>query len=101
MELTPKIRGIANLNYLQFHHTEPLEGIFFQPNIRRSIGFDYGLGVLYRPFLTENWIIQGGFSSLIPGAGFNDIYTSNCSGQGCGQPSKILFSSFIRFKFTY
>jgi hypothetical protein len=100
-ELTPKLRGIANLNYLHFHHTEPLEGILFQPDIRRSIGFDYGLGVLYRPFLTENWIIQGGFSSLIPGAGFNDIYTSNCSGQGCGKSSKVLFSSFIRVKFTY
>jgi Class III cytochrome C family len=100
-ELTPKLRGIANLNYLHFHHTDPLEGILFQPNIRRSIGWDYGFGVLYRPFLTGNWIIQGGFSSLIPGAGFNDIYTSNCSGQGCGQGSKILFSSFIRLKFTY
>jgi hypothetical protein len=100
-ELTPKIRGIANLNYLHFHHTESLEEVLFQPNIRKGIGFDYGVGVLYRPFLTENWIIQGGFSSLIPGAGFNDIYTSNCSGLGCGQRSKILFSSFIRLKFTY
>ena len=100
-ELTPKLRGIANVNYLHFHHTESLEGILFQPNIRKSIGFDYGVGVLYRPFLTENWIIQGGFSSLIPGTGFNDIYTSNCSGQGCGQKSKVLFSSFIRLKFTY
>jgi hypothetical protein len=100
-ELTPKLRGIANLNYLHFHHTEPLEGILFQPNIRRSIGFDYGLGVLYRPYLTENWIIQGGFSSLIPGAGFNDIYTSNCDAQGCGKSSKILFSTFVRLKFTY
>jgi hypothetical protein len=100
-ELTPKLRGFANLNYLHFHHTEPLEGILFQPNIRKSIGFDYGLGVLYRPFLNENWIIQGGFASLIPGAGFNDIYTSNCDGQGCGKSSKVLFSSFIRVKFTY
>jgi hypothetical protein len=100
-ELTPKLRGFANLNYLHFHHTEPLEGILFQPDINRSIGFDYGLGVLYRPFLNENWIIQGGFASLIPGAGFNDIYTSNCSGQGCGKSSKVLFSSFVRVKFTY
>ncbi|MEK6284858.1 MAG: cytochrome c3 family protein [Acidobacteriota bacterium] len=100
-ELTPKLRGIANINYLHFHHTESLKEILFQPNIRKSIGFDYGVGVLYRPFLTENWIIQGGFSSLIPGAGFNDIYTSNCTGQGCGQRSKTLFSSFIRLKFTY
>jgi class III cytochrome C family protein len=100
-ELTPKLRGIATLNYMHFHHTESMEEVLFQPNIRRAIGFDYGVGVLYRPFLTENWIIQGGFSSLIPGAGFRDIYTSNCSGQGCGQSSKILFSSFIRLKFTY
>jgi hypothetical protein len=48
LELTPKLRGIVNVNYLHFHHTESLEGFCFQPNIRRSVGFDYGVGVLYR-----------------------------------------------------
>ena len=100
-ELTPKVRLILNANYLRFHHTEPLEGILFQPNIRNDLGWDYGGGFLWRPKLTENWVIQGGISSFMPGNGFDDIYTSNCSGQGCGQKSKLLFSSFVRVRFTY
>jgi len=100
-ELTQKLRLVLNLNYLRFAHTESLEGVFFQPNIRNDIGWDYGVGFIWRPRLNENWIIQGGFSSLIPGSGFDDIYTSNCSGEGCGKTSKILFSSFLRVRFTY
>jgi hypothetical protein len=100
-ELTPKLRGILNLNYLHFHRTEPLEELLFQPGIRRNIGVDYGVGVLYRPFLSENAVFAAGFSSLIPGTGFKDIYSSNCAGQGCGAKTNILYSAFLRLKFTY
>jgi hypothetical protein len=100
-ELTPKLRGIFNLNYLHFHHTEPLEELLFQRGIGGRIGFDYGLGVLYRPFLSENAIFAAGFSSLLPGTGFKDIYSSNCSGQGCGAKTNTLYSAFVRLKLTY
>jgi Class III cytochrome C family len=100
-ELTPKLRGILNMNYSHFHHTEPLSEMLFQPDIRKPIGFDYGAGVLFRPFLSENWIISGGFSSLIPGTGFRDIYSSNCNTGFCGAKSKILYSAFVKVKFTY
>ncbi|HEV8485737.1 MAG TPA: cytochrome c3 family protein [Blastocatellia bacterium] len=100
-DLTPKLKGILNLNYLQFHHTETLEGLLFQPGIRKSIGLDYGAGVVFRPFLNENTIVTGGISSLIPGVGFKDIFTSNCSGSGCGTRGKVLYSAFVRVKFTY
>jgi hypothetical protein len=100
-ELKPKLRAILNLNYSHFHHPEPLSEMLFQPNIRKPIGLDYGGGVLYRPLLSENWIISAGFSSLIPGTGFRDIYSSNCSGENCGAKSKILYSAFVKLKFTY
>lgn len=100
-EITPKLRGIFNTNYLHFHHTESLEELLFQPRIGRGIGFDYGLGVLYRPFLNENIIIAGGYTSLIPGSGFKDIFSSNCSGQGCGASAKTLYSAFVKLKFIY
>jgi hypothetical protein len=51
--------------------------------------------------LSENWIVAGGFSSLVPGVGFKDIYSSNCAGQGCGANSKILYSAFVKLKFIY
>jgi hypothetical protein len=100
-ELKPKLRAILNLNYSHFHHTEPLSEVLFQPNIRKPIGFDYGVGVLYRPLLSENWIVAAGFSSLVPGTGFRDIYSSNCNGQSCGAESKILYSAFVKLKFVY
>lgn len=100
-EMTPKLRTIFNMNYSRFHHPEPLSELLFQPGIRKPIGFDYGVGVLYRPLLSENAIFSAGFSSLIPGAGFRDIYSSNCSGGFCGARSKILYSAFVKLKFIY
>jgi hypothetical protein len=100
-ELTPKLKAVFNLNYLRFHHTEPLEALLFQPHIRGDIGLDYGLGVQYRPFLNENAVFAAGFSSLVPGGGFRDIYSSICSGEGCGAKSRVLYSAFVRLKFTY
>ncbi|HEY3136560.1 MAG TPA: cytochrome c3 family protein [Blastocatellia bacterium] len=100
-EMTQKLRTILNLNYSHFHHTEPLSELLFQPNIRKPVGVDYGVGVLYRPFLSENWIVSAGFSSLIPGTGFRDIYSSNCNTGMCGARSKILYSAFVKLKFVY
>ncbi|HKG23407.1 MAG TPA: cytochrome c3 family protein [Blastocatellia bacterium] len=101
-ELTPKLKGIFNANYLHFHHPEPVEELLFQPGINRSIGLDYGLGFIYRPFLSENTILSAGFSSLIPGPGFKEIYSSSCLGAaGCGAKPRSLYSAFVRLKFTY
>ncbi|MFY9803441.1 MAG: carboxypeptidase regulatory-like domain-containing protein [Candidatus Acidiferrales bacterium] len=89
-DLTPKLRGFANVNYLRFEHTEVLEQILFQSPIRHSIGVDSSFGVRYRPPLTENIAITAGAATLVPGQGLRDIYTG-----------KILFSLFtdIRLQF--
>ena len=100
-ELTPKLKAIFNINYLQFQYAEPLELVLFQPGIRKSIGVDYGVGFLYRPLLSENIIVAGGFSSLIPGRGFKDIFSSVCFGQGCGANVRNLYSGFVRLKFIF
>jgi hypothetical protein len=89
-DITPKLKGFANFNYLRFERTEPLEYILFESPIRHSIGEDFGIGVTYRPPLTENIILTGGASALQPGAGFKDIYTS-----------RTLFSLFGSLKFTF
>lgn len=100
-EVTPKLRAIINVNYLRFHRTEPLEAVLFQPRIRKEIGLDYGGGVIYRPLLNETVVIAAGISALFPGTGFKDIYSSNCSGEGCGARRGTLYSGFVRIKITY
>lgn len=89
-DITPKLKGFANFNYLRFARTEPLEFLLFESPIRHSIGEDFGIGVTYRPPLTENIVLTGGASALQPGDGFKDIYTS-----------RTLFSLFGSAKFTF
>jgi hypothetical protein len=90
LEITAKLRGFANFNFLRFERTEPLEFLLFQSPIHHTIGEDFGLGVEYRPPLTENIVLTGGASALQPGQGFKDIYTS-----------RTLFSFFGSVKFTF
>jgi hypothetical protein len=89
-DITPKLKGFANFNYLRFERTEPLEFLLFESPVRHSIGEDFGIGVVYRPPLTENIVLTGGASALQPGDGFKDIYTS-----------RTLFSLFGSVKFTF
>jgi hypothetical protein len=88
--LTPKLRAFVNANYLRFDRTEPLEILLFQSRIRHSIGTDTGVGIQYRPPLTENIVITAGVSSLIPGAGFTDILNS-----------RVLISGFTTIRLTF
>jgi hypothetical protein len=74
-DITPKLKGFANYNFLRFMRTEPLEYVLFQSPIHHTIGSDLGLGVQYRPPLSENLVLSGGASMLQPGPGFRDIYT--------------------------
>jgi hypothetical protein len=89
-KLTPKLLGTANFNYLRFHRVESVQKLLFQNTIHQEIGFDYSIGLQYRPFLNEQWIIQGGFSVLVPGQGLKDIYTS-----------PTIYSGFLLVKFAY
>lgn len=73
-EVTPKLRTIANVNFLWFDQTAPVEQFVFQDGIHNFIGGDLSLGAEYRPFLNNNVILVGGVSALVPGKGFADIY---------------------------
>ena len=89
-DLTPKLRGFVNVNYLRFEDTEPLELLLFQAPIHHTIGVDSSLGVRYRPPLTENVSITAGAAALVPGQGLRDIYTG-----------KMMFSLFTNVKFQF
>ena len=67
-----------------------LETLLFQSGIRHAIGVDTGLGLQYRPLLTDNIVITGGFGALAPGGGFNDIYS--------GKP---LFTGFVNVRMVF
>ncbi len=113
VEITQRLKAIFNVNYLRFHRTESLEYILFQPHIRHEIGWDYSVGVAYRPLLINNVTLTFGAATLRPGRGFRDIYTNAssdcpanlrefCTGDNTViNPSKPLFSLFAQVKFVF
>jgi hypothetical protein len=113
VEITQRLKAIFNANYLRFHRTESLEYILFQPHIRHEIGWDYSVGVAYRPLLINNVTLTFGAATLKPGRGFRDIYTNAASdcppnlSEFCTadntiiNPSKPLFNLFAQVKFVF
>jgi len=89
-DLTPKLKTLVDVNYLRFERTAPIELLLFESPIHNSIGVDTSLGVEYRPPLSENIVITGGASALLPGQGFRDMYS--------GKTQFSLFAS-VRFQF--
>ena len=111
VEVTQRIKAVFNVNYLRFHRTEPLQYVLFQNNIRHDIGFDYSLGVAYRPFLINNVTFTFGAATLQTGRGFRDIFTDrsrNCPANVADfcepdviSPRKPLYSLFAQLKLVF
>jgi hypothetical protein len=111
VEITQRVKAVLNANYLRFHRTEPLEYILFQNRIRHEIGFDYSLGVAYRPFLINNVTVTFGAATLQTGRGFRDIFTDrsrNCPANVSDfcepdviSPRKMLYNLFAQLKLIF
>jgi hypothetical protein len=111
IEITQRLKAVLNANYLRFHRTEPLEYILFQNRIRHDIGFDYSLGVAYRPFLINNVTLTFGAATLQTGRGFRDIFTDrsrNCPANVADfcepdviSPRKMLYNLFAQLKLIF
>lgn len=76
-ELTPKLRSVVNLNYLRFVDTTVLRTLVNQGQVRNAIGLDFGLGVIYRPFLNNNAIFILSATALQPLGGFADLFQAS------------------------
>jgi hypothetical protein len=94
-EVTPRFRLIANANFLWFDDTAVIEQFVFQAGIDQHIGTDLSLGFEHRPLLSDNLILVGGVSTLIPGRGFKDIYNPIA-----GNVDE-LFASFLQIVATF
>jgi len=75
-DITPKLRLVANANYLMFDKTQVLETFTFQGGIDKRIGLDLSAGFEWRPFHNDNMIMLFGASALVPDQGFKDLYRS-------------------------
>lgn len=90
MEVTPKLRALLNASYLRFVSTQTLEHFLQQPQIGHNIGYDFSLGLFYRPLLNNTIILTSGVAAFIPGSGFRDALTGS-----------TLFQGFLNARFMY
>jgi hypothetical protein len=91
-ELTPTLTAKLNFNYLRFDQTAPVEALLHQGSIDRELGYDYSLGMVYRPWLNNQVIITGGVSGFTPvhDGGFAKVYTN-----------QTLFAGFLNLIVRY
>ena len=94
-DITPKIRMIANCNFLWFDNTAVLRQFVYQDRINQSIGTDLSLGVEYRPFLNNNVIMKFGVATLVPGEGFHNLYDN------LNSPIGSLVAGFVDVALTF
>ena len=91
-ELTQQLTAKLNLNYIRFDQAAPMESLLHQAHIGRDLGYDYSLGMIYRPFLNNQVEITGGLAGFSPskGGGFSAIYTN-----------ETLFAGFLNVLVRY
>jgi len=73
-DVLPELRISVNANQLFFDDTAVLEATQNGRRIRRDIGFDTSVALVYRPFQTQNVIFRLSGAVLLPGDGFKDLY---------------------------
>lgn len=92
-DVTPELRVIGNISKLDFVDTSSLEVLRNQGSINSDIGIDISAALQYRPFMTQNIVLNASIAALLPGKGFKQLYNAD---EGKTQYS-VLFNLLMSF----
>ncbi|MGV3742644.1 MAG: SH3 domain-containing protein [Burkholderiaceae bacterium] len=73
-DVMPQLRVFANLSRLQFLNVSSLEALRNQAISSRDLGTDFSVAFHWRPFFTQNLIINGSAAVLKPGQALKELY---------------------------
>ena len=73
-DLMPEVRLIGNANYLRFDDTTVLGVLRNQAPPSKEIGLDLSAAVQWRPFMTQNLVLNASAAVLLPGKGLKQLY---------------------------
>ena len=76
-DLLPQLRLSANANHLWFENTATLQALRNEGSIPRSIGWDLSTAAIWRPKATQNIVFRLSGATLLPGAGFRDLFSNS------------------------
>ncbi|MDX1670321.1 MAG: hypothetical protein R3194_12940, partial [Limnobacter sp.] len=92
LDLTPEVRMVANVNHLWFDNTNVLGVLRQQRPPADDIGWDASIGVQYRPFFSQNVVINSSYGTLFRGDGYKDLFGSESS-----RPFSFLFNVILSY----
>jgi hypothetical protein len=73
-DVTPQVRVTGNISYLRFNETQVLGVLRNQAPPSREIGWDVSTAVQWRPFMTQNLVLNASAAVLLPGKGLKQLY---------------------------
>ena len=76
-DLLPELRLSANANHLWFENTATLQALRNEGSIPKSIGWDLSTAAIWRPKATQNIVLRLSGATLLPGAGFRDLFSNS------------------------
>ena len=76
IDVAPELRILLNASYLQFNNTQILGVLRNERSPDRSIGWDYSVGIQWRPFYNQNLIFNASYAVLHFGKGLKQLYGS-------------------------
>jgi len=75
-DLTPTLRVSTNANHLWFENTAVLQTLRSEGSIPKDIGWDLSAAATWRPKANQNIVFRLSGAVLVPGDGFNDLFTN-------------------------
>jgi len=90
-DLTPQLRLIVNLSRIGFADTTVLEYLRNQGPIDRHLGNDLSLAVQYRPFSSQNVVLNASVATLEPGKAYRQLFDSS------ERPYSLLLNLLLTF----
>lgn len=73
-DVKPGLRVITNVNYLEFDNLSSLAVLRNQKFTSNRIGIDASVGVQYRPYFTQNVVLNASVGALFPQEGLKQLY---------------------------
>ena len=92
-DLAPQVRLVGNLSYLRFAATEVLGVLRNQAPPAKELGVDVSAAVQWRPFMSQNLVLNASAAALVPGRGLKQLYDQDKPG--------VLYSVLVNLLATF
>jgi hypothetical protein len=93
LDVSPELRLVSNVSKLQFEETAVLGVLRQQKPPSTDLGVDASIGFQYRPFFTQNIVVNGSLARLFPGQGYKELFDN----QNAKRPYSLLLNMIATF----